>query len=117
MLDFLFILLSFFLSGILAIILFIISFFSITKNYDSEKISPYECGFDPFTDSRLRFEVRFYLVAILFIIFDLEVVFLFPWAINVITLSYFGFLIMLLFLFILCLGFAYEWLNGALDWE
>jgi NADH:ubiquinone oxidoreductase subunit 3 (subunit A) len=105
------------LSGSLAATLFILSFLSVTKNYDSEKISPYECGFDPFFDTRLRFEVRFYVVAILFIIFDLEVVFLFPWAINVIALGLLGFFLVLFFLVILSIGFAYEWVSGALDWE
>ncbi len=84
---------------------------------DSEKLSAYECGFEPFNDSRLEFDVRFYLVAILFIIFDLEIAFLFPWAISLGTIGFFGFCSMMIFLFILTVGFVYEWKKGALDWE
>jgi len=102
---------------LIAIILFSLSFLGVLKSYDSEKVSPYECGFDPFQDTRSRFDVRFYLVAILFIIFDLEIVFLFPWAVSLGNLDFFGFLVMIFFLLILSLGFLYEWLNGALDWE
>jgi NADH-quinone oxidoreductase subunit A len=101
----------------IAIILFLLSVLLVTKNYDLEKLSPYECGFDPFDDTRNRFEIRFYLVAILFIIFDLEVVFLFPWAVTLGYIDIFGFSVMLLFLGILTLGFVYEWLKGALEWE
>jgi NADH-quinone oxidoreductase subunit A len=84
---------------------------------DAEKLSPYECGFDPFGDSRGKFDVRFYLVAILFIIFDLEVAFLFPWAISLGTIGEFGFWSMMIFLSVLTIGFAYEWKKGALEWE
>ena len=87
------------------------------KNPDPEKLSAYECGFEPFNDSRMEFDIRFYLVAILFIIFDLEIAFLFPWAITLGNLGYFGFFSMMLFLFILTIGFIYEWKKGALDWE
>ena len=87
------------------------------KNPDPEKLSAYECGFEPFNDSRMEFDVRFYLVAILFIIFDLEIAFLFPWAITLGNLGLFGFFSMMLFLFILTIGFIYEWKKGALDWE
>ena len=87
------------------------------KNPDPEKLSPYECGFEPFDDSRMEFDVRFYLVAILFIIFDLEIAFLFPWAISLGTIGVFGFISMMIFLFILTVGFIYEWKKGALDWE
>ena len=87
------------------------------KNSYSEKNSTYECGFDPFDDSRSRFEVKFYLVAILFIIFDLEIVFLFPWAIAFNDLGLFGFLSMMFFLLVLTIGFVYEWMEGALDWN
>jgi len=93
-----------------------LSFFLILKNYDTEKISIYECGFDPFEDSLGRFDVRFYLVSILFLIFDIEVIFLFPWALAISSVGYFGFLIMYIFLAILTLGFLYEWLKGALEW-
>jgi len=84
---------------------------------DSEKLSAYECGFEAFSDTRGRFDVRFYLVAILFIIFDLEVAFLFPWAISLGTIGMFGFWSMVAFLGILTIGFIYEWKKGALEWE
>ena len=82
-----------------------------------EKVSAYECGFDAFGDARRRFDVRFYLVAILFIIFDLEVAFLFPWAVSLKDIGWFGFLSMIGFLGVLTVGFVYEWCKGALDWE
>ena len=82
-----------------------------------EKLSAYECGFEPFDDARRRFDVRFYLVAILFIIFDLEVAFLFPWAVSLSDIGLFGFLSMMAFLAVLTVGFIYEWCKGALDWE
>jgi NADH-quinone oxidoreductase subunit A len=84
---------------------------------DSEKLSPYECGFEAFEDSRMRFDVRYYLVAILFIIFDLEIAFLFPWAVVLDDIGMFGYLAMMLFLGILVIGFVYEWKKGALEWE
>ncbi len=84
---------------------------------DAEKLAPYECGFEPFEDARGRFDVRFYLVAILFIIFDLEVAFLFPWAVAFGDIGVFGFWSMFVFLAVLTIGFAYEWRKGALDWE
>lgn len=84
---------------------------------DAEKLSQYECGFDPFSDARGKFDVRFYLVAILFIIFDLEVAFLFPWAITLKEIGDFGFWSMMIFLVVLTIGFAYEWKKGALEWE
>ncbi len=87
------------------------------NNPDKEKLSAYECGFTPFEDARVRFDVRFYLVAILFIIFDLEVAFLFPWAISLSSIGIAGYLSMMFFLFILTVGFIYEWKKGALDWE
>ncbi len=83
----------------------------------AEKLSSYECGFEPFDDARRRFDVRFYLVAILFIIFDLEVAFLFPWAVSLSDIGLFGFLSMLGFLAVLTVGFIYEWCKGALEWE
>ncbi len=83
----------------------------------AEKLSAYECGFEAFDDARRRFDVRFYLVAILFIIFDLEVAFLFPWAVSLAKIGMFGFLSMLGFLAVLTVGFIYEWRKGALDWE
>jgi NADH-quinone oxidoreductase subunit A len=84
---------------------------------DDEKLSPYECGFEPFDDSRTKFDVRYYLVAILFIIFDLEIAFLFPWAVSLDTAGRFGILAMALFLAILVVGFVYEWKKGALEWD
>ena len=87
------------------------------KNTDPEQLSAYECGFEPFQDSRMEFDVRFYLVAILFIIFDLEIAFLFPWAISLGNIGILGFTSMMIFLFILTVGFIYEWKKGALDWE
>ena len=87
------------------------------KNPDAEKLSPYECGFEPFEDARTKFDVRFYLVSILFIIFDLEVAFLFPWAVALGDIGLFGFWSMMVFLGILTIGFIYEWKKGALEWE
>jgi NADH-quinone oxidoreductase subunit A len=84
---------------------------------DTEKLSPYECGFEAFEDARMKFDVRYYLVAILFILFDLEIAFLFPWAVVLKEIGWFGFLSMLLFLSILVVGFVYEWMKGALEWE
>ena len=84
---------------------------------DAEKLSAYECGFEPFDDARGRFDVRFYLVAILFVIFDLEVAFLFPWAIVLRDIGMFGFWSMMIFLGVLTVGFVYEWRKGALEWE
>ena len=101
------------LSGVLMLASYILA----RQNPDSEKLSAYECGFDAFDDARGQFDVRFYLVAILFIIFDLEVAFLFPWAITLGELGYFGFWSMVLFLAILTVGFVYEWRKGALEWE
>lgn len=82
-----------------------------------EKSSPYECGFEPFEDARMKFDVRFYLVAILFIIFDLEIAFLFPWAVVLEQISWFGLSAMIIFLTLLVVGFVYEWKKGALEWE
>ena len=87
------------------------------KIINPEKLSAYECGFEPFEDSRMEFDVRFYLVAILFIIFDLEIAFLFPWAVSLGKIGILGFVSMMIFLFILTIGFIYEWKKGALDWE
>ena len=95
----------------------VLNFLFSPKNPDPEKLSAYECGFEAFGDSRMEFDVRFYLVAILFIIFDLEIAFLFPWAISLGNLGSLGFWSMMIFLFILTIGFIYEWKKGALDWE
>ena len=88
-----------------------------SQNPDSEKLSPYECGFEAFEDARMKFDVRYYLVAILFILFDLEIAFLFPWAIVLRDIGWFGLVAMLVFLGILVVGFIYEWKKGALEWE
>ena len=104
------------IASILSFIIFFLSYFLILRNYDIEKISAYECGFEPFEDTRSTFDVRFYLVAILFIIFDLEITFLFPWSLIFISLGSFGFWSMMYFLIILTIGFIYEWQKGALDW-
>ena len=106
-----------FLSLILSIGFIVLNYILSPKNPDPEKLSAYECGFEPFSDSRMEFDVRFYLVAILFIIFDLEIAFLFPWAISLGSIGSLGFFSMMLFLFILTIGFIYEWKKGALDWE
>ena len=84
---------------------------------DSEKLSPYECGFEAFEDTRMKFDVRYYLVAILFIIFDLEIAFLFPWAVVLDSIGMVGFVAMFVFLAVLVVGFVYEWKKGALEWE
>ena len=88
-----------------------------SQNPDTEKLSPYECGFEAFEDARMKFDVRYYLVAILFILFDLEIAFLFPWAIVLQQIGWFGLVSMLIFLGILVVGFVYEWKKGALEWE
>ena len=87
------------------------------KRPDSAKLSPYECGFEAFEDARMKFDVRYYLVAILFILFDLEIAFLFPWAVSLKDIGHAGFWAMMIFLAILVVGFIYEWKKGALDWE
>lgn len=101
----------------LGLILILAALVLAVRNPDPEKVSPYESGFPPFSDARMKFQVRFYLVAILFIIFDLEVAFLFPWAVSFGELGLFGFWSMMLFLAILTVGFIYEWKKGALEWE
>ncbi|MDH5728894.1 MAG: NADH-quinone oxidoreductase subunit A [Gammaproteobacteria bacterium] len=95
----------------------IISMLAGPRQPDPEKLSTYECGFEAFEESRMKFDVRFYLVAILFIIFDLEIAFLFPWAIVLDEIGWFGFMSMFVFLLILVIGFIYEWKKGALEWE
>ena len=95
----------------------VLNFLFSPKNPDPEKLSAYECGFEAFGDSRMEFDVRFYLVAILFIIFDLEIAFLFPWAVSLGSIGALGFWSMMIFLFVLTVGFVYEWKKGALDWD
>ena len=94
-----------------------LSFLVSPKKPNNEKLSPYECGFEPFDDAGTKFDIRFYLVALLFIIFDLEVAFLFPWAISLKNIGLFGYTSMMIFLIILTIGFIYEWKKGALEWE
>jgi NADH-quinone oxidoreductase subunit A len=101
----------------LASVIVTASFVVARQNPNSEKLSQYECGFEPFADARSRFDVRYYLVAILFIIFDLEVAFLFPWAVALGKIGMFGFWSMIVFLGVLTVGFIYEWQKGALEWE
>ena len=101
----------------LASIIVLASLIIARQKPDSEKLSAYECGCEPFEDARIKFDVRFYLVAILFIIFDLEVAFLFPWAVSLGDIGVFGFWSMVVFLGILTIGFVYEWRRGALEWE
>ena len=101
----------------LGLILVIAALVLAVRRPDPEKISAYECGFNAFDDARMKFDVRFYLVAILFIIFDLEIAFLFPWAVGFSGLSDVGFWSMMVFLAVLTIGFAYEWKKGALEWE
>ncbi|HEX5796329.1 MAG TPA: NADH-quinone oxidoreductase subunit A [Geminicoccaceae bacterium] len=101
----------------LAGLILLASFVIARQRPDTEKLSPYECGFAPFEDARSRFDVRFYLVAILFIIFDLEVAFLFPWAVSLGNIGLLGFWSMMIFLAVLTIGFVYEWKKGALEWE
>ena len=105
------------ISIVLSFVIFFLSYFLATQIGGTEKLSAYECGFEPFDDSRMEFDVRFYLVAILFIIFDLEIAFLFPWAISLGKIGLLGFCSMMIFLFILTVGFIYELKKGALDWE
>ena len=115
--DYLSIIIFLFVALGLSVGFIVLNFLFSPKNPDPEKLSAYECGFEAFSDSRMEFDVRFYLVAILFIIFDLEIAFLFPWAISLGKIGIFGFFSMMIFLFILTVGFIYEWKKGALDWE
>mgnify|MGYP003571043284 FL=1 len=105
------------IAAVIGIALLVLPYLVAPSKPDTEKLSAYECGFDAFDDARMKFDVRFYLVAILFIIFDLEVAFLFPWAVALGDIGMFGFWSMMTFLAILTIGFAYEWKKGALEWE
>ena len=115
--DYLSIIIFIFVAFGLSIGFIVLNFILSPSNPDPEKLSAYECGFEAFGDSRMEFDVRFYLVAILFIIFDLEIAFLFPWAISLGSIGSLGFWSMMIFLFILTIGFIYEWKIGALDWD
>jgi NADH-quinone oxidoreductase subunit A len=105
------------LSAVIGLALMVAPFLVAFKKPDPEKVSAYECGFDAFDDARMKFDVRFYLVSILFIIFDLEVAFLFPWAVAFKEVGWFGFWSMMVFLGVLTVGFVYEWKKGALEWD
>jgi len=115
--EYLPILVFLFIAIALAAVMVVASYVIGPSAPDAEKVSPYECGFEPFEDARTKFDVRFYLVSILFIIFDLEVAFLFPWAIALGDIGIFGFWSMIVFLGVLTIGFIYEWKKGALEWE
>src|SRR5512134_902551 len=104
-------------AGGLGVVLLALGFLFGPRRPDTEKLSAYECGFEAFEDSRMRFDVRYYLVAILFIIFDLEIAFLFPWAVSLDTIGRFGLAAMGIFLAVLVVGFVYEWRKGALEWD
>ena len=105
------------LAGVIGLALLVAPFVVAFSRPDTEKLSAYECGFNAFDDARMKFDVRFYLVAILFIIFDLEVAFLFPWAVAFKEVGVFGFWSMMIFLGVLTIGFVYEWKKGALEWD
>ena len=115
--DYFSIILFLFISIIVSFGFVLANFLAAPSNPDPEKLSAYECGFEAFDDSRMEFDVRFYLVAILFIIFDLEIAFLFPWAISLGNIGALGFWSMMIFLSVLTIGFIYEWKKGALEWE
>jgi len=117
LLDYLSIIIFLFIALFLSIGFVLVNFLVAPNNPDPEKLSAYECGFEAFDDSRMEFDVRFYLVAILFIIFDLEIAFLFPWAISLGNIGLLGFWSMMIFLSVLSIGFIYEWKKGALEWE
>jgi|TARA_B100000795_G_scaffold72386_1_gene51099 NADH-quinone oxidoreductase subunit A len=115
--DYFSIIIFLFIAIILSFGFVLANFLAAPSNPDPEKLSAYECGFEAFDDSRMEFDVRFYLVAILFIIFDLEIAFLFPWAISLGNIGALGFWSMMIFLSVLTIGFIYEWKKGALEWE
>ncbi len=105
------------IAGLIGLALLVAPFIVAYKNPDPEKLSAYECGFNAFDDARMKFDIRFYLVSILFIIFDLEVAFLFPWAVAFKSVGWFGFWSVIVFLAVLTIGFIYEWRKGALEWD
>ena len=115
--DYILILIFIVIGAGMALAMYLLSKILSPSSPDSEKLSAYECGFEAFDDARSKFDVKFYLVSILFIIFDLEIAFLFPWAISLGNIGILGFSSMMIFLFILTIGFIYEWKKGALDWE
>lgn len=115
--EYLPIIVFFIVAVVVSAVLIAIPLLFSTSKADKNKTSPYECGFDPFSNARREFDVKFYLVAILFVIFDLEIMFLFPWAITLGKIGFIGFCSMMIFLLILTIGFIYEWKKGALEWE
>nr|YP_010338930.1 NADH dehydrogenase subunit 3 [Erythrolobus coxiae]UNJ19002.1 NADH dehydrogenase subunit 3 [Erythrolobus coxiae] len=115
--EFLFIYFYFFISFILSFLIYFLSLILVIQNNQTHKLSSYECGFNPYTDARFSFDIRFYLIAILFLVFDLELSFLFPWCVTLNFIFNYGFWSMTLFLVILTFGFLYEWKKGALEWE
>lgn len=115
--DYLPILIFFGLAVGLSGVIIALSWLFETRRPDPEKLAPYECGFEAFSDARMKFDVRFYLIAILLVIFDLEIAFLFPWALSLKAIGLFGFFSMIGFLSVLAIGFIYEWKKGALEWE
>ena len=117
LLEYIFILKFLLIFILIGFLLFFLSFLLVYQKPNNEKISSYECGFNPFSDARNKFEIRYYLISILFIIFDLELLFLFPWVICFNNLELQGILSMAFFLFLLTIGFIYEWYEGALDWN
>lgn len=114
--DYSLLLIYFFVTTILAVVMFILPFFLAPQVSDNEKLSSYECGFEPFEDARLKFDIHFYVIAILFIIFDIEILFLFPWVLNLKTIGFVGYFSFFFFLLFITFGFYYEWLKKALDW-
>jgi NADH-quinone oxidoreductase subunit A len=114
--EYIYIIIAFALAIIIGFFIYMFSYSVIQKNITLEKISIYECGFDPFERVRGVFDVKFYLVAILFILFDLEIIFLFPWVLVLVHIGFFGIFVMIISLFLLSLVYVYEWLLGALDW-
>jgi NADH:ubiquinone oxidoreductase subunit 3 (subunit A) len=107
----------FIISILLGIFIFLLPYLITSQEFDEEKLSAYECGFDPFQDARIKFDIQFYIIAILFVLFDLEIIYLIPWVSIVFELKIFGYLIVLLFLTLLFLGFLYEWIKNALNWQ
>lgn len=116
MFDYLILIVSISVGVVLSLLMVFVSYYLVYRSVDVEKLSAYECGFHPFSDARDKFDIKFYLVSILFIIFDLEITFILPWILILDNLNLDGFVNMVLFLFILTLGFVYEWFKGALDW-
>ena len=117
LINYLPVLIFIFISFLVGIVPLFLGFLLSPKKFNKMKLSPYECGFDPFESSRIKFDVRFYLLAILFIIFDLEIAFLFPWSVILHDITFFGFFAMIIFLLELIIGYVFIWKKGALEWE